>query len=66
MEWNRYLSEALPPNNQRVMISDGEVIAIAQYVRSDNHLNWIFDNESFKDMRIEWWAVLPTLPMKIV
>ena len=63
-EWKRIIVE-YPPEGVRVIISDGEIIAIAQYVMSDSHRNWIFDNSNFKCMNIDYWMELPSLPPKI-
>lgn len=59
--WTR-LSVTLPPENQRVLVSDGETQVIAQ--RVDNH--WIFDNAGMKDMVITWWRELEDNPPVIV
>ena len=59
--WNR-LTVSYPPENQRVLVSDGDIQVIAQYV--DNH--WIFDNHSLKDMTITWWKELDNNPPIIV
>ena len=64
IEWKR-ISINLPPEGERVLISDGEIIAIAQYVISDSHINWLFDNSNFKCMKIDYWWELPKLPPKI-
>jgi cellulase/cellobiase CelA1 len=66
MEWKRNLNEDIPPAGTRILVSDGEVITIAYYVTSDNHQNWIFENPNYKDIRIDWWKELDTLPPKIV
>lgn len=65
MKWTRNLPDSIPPECTRVLVSDGEVMGIASYVESDNHLNWLFDNASLKDIEIVWWAKLPKLPPKV-
>lgn len=62
--WKRITIE-LPQEGERVLISDGEIIAIAQYIISENHHNWLFDNSNFKCMKIDYWQSLPELPQKI-
>jgi hypothetical protein len=63
-EWNRYLSDSLPPENERVLVSDGLTQTIAFYVTSENHKNWFFENDSYQTLEIEWWQSLPVLPPK--
>lgn len=66
MEWKRNLGESAPPANTRILVSDGEIITIASYILSENHLNWIFENANYKNMEIDWWKELDVLPMKII
>jgi hypothetical protein len=66
MEWKRNLGESAPPANTRILVSDGEIITIASYILSKNHLNWIFENANYKNMEIDWWKELDVLPMKII
>ena len=63
--WLRVLEDTMPPESTRVLISDGEVITIAHYIYSENHINWFFENNSFKDMKITWWIELPVLPLRV-
>ncbi len=64
-EWTRYTDELSPPENQRVLVSDGDIQTIAYYVLSENHKNWFFENDSYKCLKIEWFALLPPMPPKI-
>jgi hypothetical protein len=59
--WHR-TTQIQPPENQRILVSDGEVQVIAQYV--DNH--WIFDNHSMTDMVVSWWKELEDNPPAIM
>lgn len=59
--WNR-ITLIAPPDTKRILVSDGEVQVIAQYI--DNH--WIFDNAAMKDMVVLWWQELEDNPPKIV
>ena len=61
MEWILNKVDSLPPKNQRILVSDGEVIVIAQLVDS----YWIFDNSGLKDMEVIWWATLLSMPPQI-
>ena len=66
MEWTRYNSSELPPENTRILVSDSEHIAIAYYVTYDDSIVWFFDNRAYHEMKIVWWTNLPTLPPKVV
>jgi hypothetical protein len=55
--WNR-VTLVNVPKNRRIIVSDGEVQVIAQYV--DEH--FIFDNPNMKDMVITFWTELPDNP----
>jgi len=59
-QWNR-LSKVQPAQNERVLVSDGEVIVIARKVED----HWIFDCGASKDMIILNWTYLPNLSEKI-
>ena len=59
------VSSMYPSEGERILVSDGEIIAIAQYIISENHRNWLFDNSNFKCMKIDYWQPLPTLPKPI-
>lgn len=62
--WNRStISE--PPKNQRILVSDGEVIVIANCINDGEHDMWFFDNPNMKDMQIVWWKDLEETPPKI-
>lgn len=63
--WQRYLVN-MPPEGIRILISDGVDIVISRYVKSDSHINWIYDSETHKDINIDWWCELPALPKKII
>ena len=63
--WTR-ITVTKPAENKQILVSDGEIITIARYVFSENHINWLFENPSFKDINIDWWCELPTLPKKII
>jgi len=56
----------MPTENERVLVSDGETVVIARYILSDSHINWIFDEESHKDIKIDWFQDLPSEPPVIV
>lgn len=56
-KWNR-LSETQPEQNERVLVSDGQVIVIARKVTD----HWMFDSGCGKDMVISYWIELPKLP----
>jgi hypothetical protein len=65
--WSRYIpNESMPVEHQRVLVSDGETVVIARYVLTDSHINWLFDEESHKDIKIEWFQSLPPEPPVIV
>ena len=66
MTWNRNLKDTPPPTNQRIKVSDGEIITIARCLLEEDHIIWIFDNVNSKDITIDWWMELPELPPKIV
>jgi hypothetical protein len=66
MQWKRNLSESEPFNNQRLLVSDGEVITFAKHIKSENHHNWFFENENLKGIDIDWWMEEPPLPPKIL
>lgn len=61
--WYRNLPISAPPQSKRILVSDGVVQVIAQKV---DDVNWIFDSEAHKDMRIDWWKELGELPEKIL
>ena len=65
MNWIRNLDDSAPPAHTRMLVSDGETVTIAHYIESDNHRNWFFESQAFKDMNITWWHQLPELPFKI-
>lgn len=61
--WKRKdLLDCMPPEGERVLVSDGEIITIARYVKSDNHINWFFD---LVKIEVDWWQELPPRPKKI-
>jgi hypothetical protein len=55
--WNR-LTQIAPPENTRILVSDGVNQVIAQKVSN----YWIFDNHSLKYMDISWWQELDNNP----
>jgi hypothetical protein len=61
-DWNIYNAYNMPPENTRVLISDGNVTIIGHYVLSENHINWFFNETELKDLDIQWWKHLPELP----
>lgn len=63
--WNRILPETMPHPNQRVLVSDGETTAIAQYCIDHDSVVWLFDNPSLKDITLTWWQELPDEPPKV-
>ena len=65
MIWNRNINDSLPQDNERLLVSDGEIITIANKITQENQVIWFFDNPQFKDLQIFWWAILPELPPKI-
>jgi hypothetical protein len=62
MEWNN-ITETPPPVNKRIIVSDGEIITIAQCVVDNTHTIWIFDESKFKELEVKWWMPLPKLPL---
>lgn len=64
-EWNMFSTDEVPPTHQRIMVSDGETITIAQYTMDNTHITWIFDNPAYKDINVAWWMPLPENPPKI-
>lgn len=66
MTWTRNFKDTPPPTNQRVLVSDGEIITIARRIVEEDHIIWIFDNLNSKDITIDWWKTLPKLPPRIV
>lgn len=65
--WTRYVpNESMPSENTRVLVSDGEVVVIARYIKNNGEIVWIFDEESHKDIKIDWFQALPEEPPKIV
>lgn len=65
MNWKRNIESSRPPENERVLVSDGEIISIASYIVENNNITWLFEKSSFKDIKIFWWMNLPELPPKI-
>lgn len=65
MKWNRNIVDNLPPEGLRILVSNGEITTIAYYINSDNHKNWFYENPSYKDIKVEWWMILPDNPPKI-
>tara|TARA_R110000868_G_scaffold205093_4_gene453383 strand:- start:439 stop:672 length:234 start_codon:yes stop_codon:yes gene_type:complete len=61
-DWNIYNTNNMPPENTRVLISDGNVTVIGHYALSENHINWFFNETELKDLDIQWWKYLPELP----
>ena len=55
----------IPPEGERILVSDGLFMAMANYVISENHQIWLFDNPNFKNMKIDYWQSLPPLPPRI-
>ena len=43
--WYRYTTD-VPPEGDRLLISDGADIVVARYIKSDTHINWIYDEAS--------------------
>lgn len=62
--WKRYSTDT-PPEGERILISDCSTEVIARYVTSDSHRNWIYDEQSHKDIEVIFWQELPQLPPKI-
>lgn len=65
-DWIRVTQDSLPPENTNVLVSDGETITQARYVRSENHINWFMCNPAYNDLKFDWWSPLPQLPPKII
>lgn len=63
--WTRINQDSMPIEGNRVLLTDGETVVTAHYVLSDEHVNWFFDNPAFKDLDVQWWMELPTLPPRI-
>ena len=65
--WTRYVpNESMPRENTRVLVSDGELVVIARYLINNNEIIWLFDEESHKGIKIDWFQALPEEPPKIV
>ena len=60
-KWQQF-SQVLPPEDKRVLVSDGEMISIARYNVDDQHIIWFFDRSESKDMKIIYWMELPPMP----
>lgn len=65
MNWTRNIDGSRPPEGTRILVSDGEIQVIAQYVSDNNSITWFFDRHDSKDIEILWWRELPELPPKI-
>jgi len=62
--WKRIITD-MPPENTRIIISDGATIAICRYILGNECIHWLFDSESFSDIKIIYWMELPKLPPEI-
>lgn len=62
MQWTRYTSDTCPPYNKRILISNGEIITIANLINDGNESVWIFENSNFKGLPVNWWRELPPMP----
>ena len=65
--WTRYIpNESMPIQGERCLVSDGEFVVIARYIKNNDEIVWIFDEESHKDIKIDWFQYLPDEPPKII
>ena len=62
--WKRITTE-MPPENTRVLISDGLTIAICRYILGNEYIHWLHDGEAFKDIKVIYWMYLPILPPEV-
>lgn len=61
--WTRFIpNESMPDEYERVLVSDGETVVIARYILNDDKIVWFFDNETHKDITINWFQSLPSEP----
>lgn len=65
MKWSRFNNDNYPSKNRRILVSDGEIITIVNFIKDGDNHSWIFENPTLEDLKIFWWHDLPKLPPKI-